>query len=677
MRIAFSSKHVFAVALLVGGCGSNATPAPTPAAAGPADVTEAQSSALGRLAREGGAAWTWSLHAHNGTLTHLGGRSAPILTRGVSGHAATLSFLGRYRELFKMADPARELVLVREEKDAHANTHVRLQQVASGVPVRGGEMIAHYDRDGALTSIDAHYAPGLSSIYPHAVLRPENADAAATTDLAKDVPALDTSRLARPTAPLLRIFAPAGGVARLAYHVRLRGDAANQPILMDYMIDAETGVVLEKYNDIETLTGSGVGVLGDTKTLQISQNGTYQLIDTTRAPGGIRTSTAGGQETTPGELVASQTSTSFDTGGAAAGSAVDAHFYAGLVYDYYKASHARAGIDGQDSAVISTVHYGAAYNNAFWDGTQMSYGDGDGTQFRGFSASLDVVGHELTHGVTGNSSNLQYLRQSGALNEAVSDIFGALVEHGIKPDPVKNWTLGEDLSLTGSPFRDMIHPAKGQQPSNMSQYVNTTTDNGGVHTNSGIVNNAMYLMTMGGTNDGSKTVVSVGLGWEKAGKIWYHANTKYFMTTTDFAGAAQGTLSSARDLSLSENEQNIVECAWIAVGVLTGACKPLTVEAPPTPDAGASSGGDDAGTPPSGAVTGDPPAASDTPGAEDPTGGSTPTPTKHPRSGFGATAASSGCSASPMATPGEGGALALVFAGVWATLRRRRTAKRG
>src|SRR4029077_7798740 len=144
-----------------------------------------------------------------------------------------------------------------------------------------------------------------------------------------------------------------------------------------------------------------------------------------------------------------------------------------------------------------------------------------------------------------------------------------------KDDPKTNWILGEGISIDGTPIRDMIHPAAGQQPSNVSQLVKTSQDNGGVHINSGIVNNAMFLMTMGGKNDGSGVTVSAGLGWDRSAALWYRSAFHYFASTTDLAGAAADTLLAAGDLGFSANETNIVECAWIATGVIDGTCKTL------------------------------------------------------------------------------------------------------
>ena len=183
----------------------------------------------------------------------------------------------------------------------------------------------------------------------------------------------------------------------------------------------------------------------------------------------------------------------------------------------------------------------------------MIYGDGDGVTFRGFAAGLDVIAHELTHGVTQNSSVLTYKGENGALNEAVSDIFGCIVEHAFEPDPTNNWIIADRIALGAKGRRDFAHPGLGgpKQPAHMMEYVHTQQDNGGVHVNSGIANNAMYLMTMGGTNDVSGITVPAGLGWDKASQAWYRANTQYFMQATDLRGGRAGQRSAAaKDLGV-------------------------------------------------------------------------------------------------------------------------------
>jgi MYXO-CTERM domain-containing protein len=247
----------------------------------------------------------------------------------------------------------------------------------------------------------------------------------------------------------------------------------------------------------------------------------------------------------------------------------------------------------------------------------------------------------------------------------VSDVFGALIEHFYKDGP-NNFKMGEGIALGTAGMRDYVHPSTGRQPAAMSQYVQTTQDNGGVHTNSGIVNNAWYLMTIGGTNDVTRVQVKYGIGWDKSAQVWFRTNSRYLTASSDFAAAARGTLSSATDLALTDNEKNIIECAWIATGVMTGTCKTLVDPAPPPPPPPPPSGGGNDGTPSpqGGGSSGDP--------ATDPsTDGETPAPKKTTRPGYRLNnVEASGCSVAHGG--GADASLLLVAVAIFAARRRRK-----
>ncbi|MGZ4113221.1 MAG: M4 family metallopeptidase, partial [Tumebacillaceae bacterium] len=293
-------------------------------------------------------------------------------------------------------------------------------------------------------------------------------------------------------------------------------------------------------------TGSGKGVLGDTKTLHISNySGTYYLEDHTKAmTGDIETYTF--NNGTSSQYYITSTTTTFNNP-----AAVDAHYYAGLVFDYYKGL-GRNSWDNAGGSIYSGVHYSTGYNNAFWDGSQMVYGDGDGVQFRSLSGGYDVDAHELTHAVTQTTSNLTYSNQSGALNESWSDAQATVMDSG-------DWMIGEDVytpSTSGDALRYMDNPALGGQPANMSGYVNTTSDNGGVHTNSGIPNKAFYNFA---TAIGSRTI---------AGKVWYTASRDYMTSSTNFSGARAATLSAVAALyGTGSSYYSALQTAWSNVGI--------------------------------------------------------------------------------------------------------------
>ncbi|MBI4746114.1 MAG: M4 family metallopeptidase, partial [Deltaproteobacteria bacterium] len=240
------------------------------------------------------------------------------------------------------------------------------------------------------------------------------------------------------------------------------------------------------------------------------------------------TYTANNTTTLPGTLVCNESNPTC-TGGDA--DAVAAHRYAGDTYDFYFNYHGRDSIDGAGMSISSTVHYDVVgYQNAFWDGTQMAYGDG-------FSQADDVVGHELTHGVTDHTSNLLYYYQSGAINESFSDLWGEFIDlmngSGTDTDAVR-WKMGEDLPVTGA-IRDMKDPTLFSNPDKMTSpnydYDADFLDNGGVHTNSGINNKAVYLMTDGDTFNGTTVT---GLGITKVAKIYYEAQTHLLTSGSNY-----------------------------------------------------------------------------------------------------------------------------------------------
>lgn len=251
--------------------------------------------------------------------------------------------------------------------------------------------------------------------------------------------------------------------------------------------------------------------------------------------------------------------------------AVDsAHDNAKVVHDFYRQVLGRDSIDGKGMPLKSIVHYGEKFNNAFWDGEKMTYGDGDGTTFAPFSKGLDVVAHEMAHGVTERAADLRYRGQSGALNESWSDVFGELVEQWHeRPDTFSSvegarageWLIGEDVFTPGKPgdaLRSMKAPGTAHpgdpQPAHMRNYKNMTADNGGVHVNSGIPNKAAYE-------------AAVRVGGEKTAKIWYRALTDYLKPTSQFSDAASATVTAARELFPNGSEVQAVRDAWKAVGI--------------------------------------------------------------------------------------------------------------
>mgnify|MGYP003376264308 FL=1 len=263
------------------------------------------------------------------------------------------------------------------------------------------------------------------------------------------------------------------------------------------------------------------------------------------------------------------------TGDAAADEAYDG---AGATYHLYKDIYNRDSIDGNGARLDSTVHYRVGYDNAFWNGQQMVYGDGDEDLptdqrlFNRFTIAIDIIGHELTHAVTQFTANLIYQGQSGALNESMSDVFGSLVKQRKLGQTAAegDWIIGEGLftaRVNGTGIRNMKQPGtayndpvlgKDPQPGHMKDYVQTQADNGGVHINSGIPNRAFYVTAF---NIG-------GFAWEKAGQIWYVTLQSKLSQSANFVTAAAKTYEAARDLyGQGSLEQQAVKAGWAEVGI--------------------------------------------------------------------------------------------------------------
>jgi len=250
----------------------------------------------------------------------------------------------------------------------------------------------------------------------------------------------------------------------------------------------------------------------------------------------------------------------------------EAYDGSGVTYDLYFKVYGRNSIDERGMRLDSTVHYGRNYDNAFWNGQQMVYGDGDGEIFNRFTVAIDVIGHELTHGVTEYEAGLEYQDQSGALNESFSDVFGSLVKQYKRRQTAKeaDWLIGKGLfapGVRGKALRSMKEPGtaydddilgKDPQPGHMTDYVRTREDNGGVHINSGIPNRAFY-----------ETAIRLGgNAWAKAGQIWYTTLRDKLRPTSSFKDAARWTVAVARDrYGAGSLEQKAVRGGWVAVGI--------------------------------------------------------------------------------------------------------------
>ena len=300
---------------------------------------------------------------------------------------------------------------------------------------------------------------------------------------------------------------------------------------------------------------------------KLLENGAHKALMTAGEVSRQRTGyDAGGAEALPGRVVRHEgDAASPDVG------VNEAYDGLGATFDFYRDVLDRNSIDDEGLHLDATVHYGERYDNAFWNGQQMVFGDGDGDLFNRFTIAVDIIGHELTHGVTGDEAGLVYVGQPGALNESISDVFGSLVKQYARRETASaaDWLIGAGLFTTrvhGVALRSMKAPGtafddpvlgRDEQPASMRGYVRTSADNGGVHLNSGIPNRAFYLAA---AHFG-------GYAWESAGRIWYETlRDKRLRKTATFAQFARLTVQNA-DQHLGMAARAEIVAAWAEVGV--------------------------------------------------------------------------------------------------------------
>lgn len=466
--------------------------------------------------------------------------------------------------------------------DPDGASHVRLQRSYEGLRVVGGDLVVHQDRAGSWKGVSQTLhadlglstAPGISraaaearAVAPSAVTRMIAGDRAESAALVVD---------ATGATPGLAWRVLSGGVQR-----------DGTPSSLETYVDARTGAILRTEQQVETADGSGQSLYSGTVPLQLTLSGsTYQLKDPTR--GNTYTTDMGnasdgllcqliGSGCKTGTLFTSPDN-SFGNGSTSSreSAAVDAQYGTNMTWDFYKTTFGRNGIFGNGTGSYNRVHYGSNYVNAFWDGTKMTYGDGDGTNY-GPLTSLDVAGHEMSHGVTENTAGLAYSGESGGLNESTSDIFGTMVEFfANNPSDPGDYLIGEQFDLKKHlGFRRMDNPASDGSSANCWT---TGTKNLDVHYSSGVGNHFFYLLSEG---SGAKTLNGVsynsptcngstvaGIGRNAAAAIWYRALTVYMTSNTNYSGARTATLNAARDLyGAGSTQYNAVAAAWSAVSV--------------------------------------------------------------------------------------------------------------
>ncbi|MER6034699.1 M4 family metallopeptidase [Streptomyces sp. NPDC001835] len=482
------------------------------------------------------------------------------------------------------ADTAQEIGLGAKEKlvvkdvvkDADGTLHTRYERTYGGLPVLGGDLIVHTAKSGKAEGV----TKANKSAVKVASLKPQITAAKAEKQA---VGAARTLGSAKTTADGARKVIWAGsGKPVLAYETVVGGlQDDGTPNQLHVITDAATGKKLYEYQGVENATGTGKTLYSGSVSLTTNLSGsTYQLYDTTR--GGHKTYNLARGTSGTGTLF-TDADNIWGTGAASSSSsdqtaAADAAYGAQETWDFYKSTFGRNGIKNNGVGAYSRVHYSSGYVNAFWDDSCfcMTYGDGSGNTHP--LTSLDVAGHEMSHGVTSNTAGLNYSGESGGLNEATSDIFGTGVEfYANNASDKGDYLIGEKININGdgTPLRYMDKPSKD---GGSADYWSSTVGNKDVHYSSGVANHFFYLLSEG---SGSKTINGVtynsptyngstvtGIGRAEALQIWYKALTTYMTSTTKYSGARTATLNAASALyGSTSTEYKTVAAAWAAVNV--------------------------------------------------------------------------------------------------------------
>jgi Zn-dependent metalloprotease len=477
---------------------------------------------------------------------------------------------------------AQGLEAVQTIVDPDGTSHVRLHRTYRGLEVVGGDLVVHQTRAGAWKGSSLTLGRSLALATTPAVTRTK----AATEALA---PSKVTSKISGAKVDSSTLVVDATGAApRLAWKVLSGGKQANgTPSRLASYVDAGSGQVIRTEQEIVNVDGSGETLYSGTVPLQVTRSGSkYSLKDATR--GGTYTTDLNNAEDSlfcqvfgsgcKSGTTFTSSSTTFGSGANSnrATAGADAQYGSNETWDYFKQIHARNGIFGNGAGSYNRTHYGKNYVNAFWDGTKMTYGDGDGTNY-GPLVSIDVAGHEMSHGVTENTAGLTYSGESGGLNEATSDIFGTMVEfYAANANDPADYLIGEEFDLKKHlGLRRMDNPASDGSSLNCWSSSAGSVD---VHYSSGIGNHFYYLLaegsgaeTIGGVAHSSPTCngsTVAGIGRAAAEKIWYRALTVYMTSSTNYKGARTATLNAAKDLyGAGSTQYNAVAAAWSAVAV--------------------------------------------------------------------------------------------------------------
>ena len=502
-------------------------------------------------------------------------------------------------------DGSLDAVVTSSDVAVPGRTHERFVQRHRGVRIFGGDITRQRNEFGQAVSVFGQTYDGLQvdTIPLVSPARARDTLIAAAPGRLLD---FGPDAIAGDDAGLTLVVVPdRGNGGALAWTARVQSDTDG--LVHRLFVDAHTGVVFDRFVDTWTQLALsaridlGTGIFGDLKKVSSRDEGVRHTTVDLYRPGGNRTYDMQGDPFRTARVFSGQqpltdladlgrtTSSTWHN----APAVVDAHVYAGWTYDYYFRTFGRHGLNGSSVTIRSLVNparpeeatalgpeFPLFFNNAAYYGSgYVAYGAGSllgsgEVRWRNFASALDVVAHELTHGVTQFSSGLIYRGESGALNEAFSDIIGVCVEFASQPVGTgpqhAEWLQGEDLSPAGSGFRDFAAPITRLHPDHYSIRYTGLGDNGGVHINSSIANHAFYLAVMGGTHRLSGVTVT-GVGFsnlEQIARVFYDAFALMLTPNADFASARAATIQAARGrFGLNSAAERAVTQAWTAVGV--------------------------------------------------------------------------------------------------------------
>jgi Zn-dependent metalloprotease len=471
----------------------------------------------------------------NGSIRYISGENLEAATtrsfRSIKARdlATAVNFLSKNRSLLQIENPSKNFSVIKyTQDDLTGGSRLRFEQSYQGLPVWPSEIGIHLNKNGNVTLMNGSYLSQQR--------RPLNLKPVVTAEMAQDK-ALNgkPSNTKVGKKPVLIIYlADNDSSARLAWRLELEVSLDQRLMIV---IDALNGDILTEFNQIHNaaVTGSGVDLLGQTRPLHLyEEKGQYLMVDTSKPMYDAATENGvilvydwKNQELQEG--VKPQLIQSNNPNAGFLADAVSAASNLSETYDYYLERHQRNSLNGKAGDMVAIVRVKRGFRNAFWSGKAMYFGDG-----QPFAASLDVVAHELTHGVIDHTAKLVYQNQSGALNEAFADIFGEMVE--ARKNAKNDWLLGTNV---GEIARSMSRPEDHSQPSHMNNYQHLPNtedgDNGGVHVNSGIINHAYYLFAQ-------------NVGIKDAEKIFYRALSQHLLKNSQFVDARLAVLDSAKEL---------------------------------------------------------------------------------------------------------------------------------